>query len=144
MKTISLVFFLFHSVTCLSQTTDLLFIPNTNSLLVTYHNRSNVGIYASGYYVTSFPSPYIYTTPLSIINRFGVTISDRNHSISIMGGVFSGMENYGIVYRPDFWIKINPIRLFSSRQTIADFSIGLNYMEGFRYAGGISLSYNIY
>lgn len=144
MKTIGLLFFIVITTNLWSQTTDLLFIPNTNSLLVTYHNRSNVGIYASGYYVTSFPHPYIYTTPFSIINRFGVTISDYNHSISLMGGVFYGTENHGLVYKPDFWIKINPIRLFTSRKTIADFSLGLNYMNGFRYAGGISLSYNIY
>lgn len=144
MKTFSLLFFIIFTISLSSQTTDLLYIPNDNSLLVTYHNRSNLGLYSGGYFVTSIPYPYIYTTPLSIINRLGITISNPNHSISLMGGFFYGVKNYTPIYRPDIWIKINPIRLFLKGKTITDCSIGINYMDGIKYGVGVSLTYNIY
>jgi hypothetical protein len=144
MKTINLLFFIFYTMGLSSQTTDILYVPNDNSLLATYHNSSNFGLYLGGHYVTSRPYPYIYTTPFSFINRLGVTISDNNHSISLMGGLFYGVKNYTSIYRPDVWLKINPIRLLFGCKTMADFSVGINYMDGINYGVGVSFTYNIY
>ena len=40
--------------------------------------------------MTTFPQPFIYTTPISIINRVGISLT--NHKISVMGGAF--IKNY--------------------------------------------------
>ena len=86
MKTIFLILILFISISVHSQTTDILYVPSQKSLLLTYTNNSALGFYIGGYYKTSFPQPYIYTTPVSIINRGGVNITYKNR-LSLMGGV---------------------------------------------------------
>ena len=109
MKTIFFTLFLFISISVHSQTTDILYVPSQKSLLLTYTNNSALGFYIGGYYKTSFPQPYIYTTPVSIINRGGVNITYKNR-LSLMGGVF--IKNYqdSIHLSPDIWIKINPLK----------------------------------
>ena len=58
-----------------------------------------------------------------------------------MGGAY--VQNFidSISLKPDLWLKINPIRLVSGKSNIIDFSVGLNYMEGFRYGVGLSIPF---
>ena len=142
MKTILLIILLSFSTKIYSQTSDILFVPDQNTLVATYNNNvSTIGFYLGAYYLTSFPQPYIYTTPFSILNRAGISINNPNNAVSLMGGVF--IENYvdSISLKPDLWLKINPIRLVSGKRNTIDFSLGVNYMEGFRYAVGISIPF---
>jgi hypothetical protein len=123
---------------CFSQTTDLLYIPKQKSLLLTYKNWSPLGFYVGGYFVTNFPQPYIYTTPISIINRAGINLNYDN-KISVMGGFFIQSYSDSLTLKPDLWIKINPLRTILKTDRGFDFSIGINYMEEFRYAIGLSI-----
>lgn len=141
MKTIPLIFFLFYSVISLSQTTDLLIVPQNNSIIFSYHGPSGFGFYGGGRYITSFPRPFIYTTPVSIINRVGISIINKNHSISLMGGFSVDVENNDFIYKPDFWLKINPFRLLLNRRTFTDLSFGINYNKDVKFGIGVSLSY---
>lgn len=138
MKTTLLSFLLFFSTSIYSQTSDILIIPDQNSLIATYKNYSPVGFYLGGYYRTSYPQPYIFTTPFSILNRGGILVG-INKSISVMGGAF--LENFSdsISLKPDVWLKINPLRIISKKKNIPDFSIGFNYMDGVRFGFGLSI-----
>lgn len=138
MKTIIISFFLFLSVNLYSQTTDILYIPDQKSLLISYKGYSPLGFYMGGYFLTNFPQPYIYTTPLSIINRAGINLNYDN-KISVMGGFF--IENFqdSLSLKPDLWIKINPLRTLLKTNQGFDLSVSINYMKEFRYAVGLSI-----
>lgn len=140
MKTIFISLFLFVGVKSYSQTSDILYIPDQKTLLATYTPYHPLGFYVGGYLVTSFPQPFIYTTPISIINRAGINLT-FNNKFSLMGGFF--IENFqdSLSLKPDLWIKINPLRTLLKTNRGFDFSVGLNYMEGFRYAVGLSIPF---
>lgn len=142
MKTILTSFFLLFCFSTFGQTSDILYVPNQKSLVLTYNNNHNpLGFYIGGYFRTSFPQPYIYTTPISFINRAGVNIVVFNNSISIMGGGY--FESYvdSLSIQPDIWIRFNPLRTLLKTPKGFDFSIGVNYMKGFRYGVGLSIPF---
>jgi len=142
MKTILLSIFLLFCSSTFGQTSDILYVPDQKSLVLTYNNNHNfLGFYMGGYFRTSFPQPYIYTTPLSLINRAGVNIVVFNNSISIMGGGY--LESYfdSLSIQPDIWIRFNPLRTLLKTPKGFDFSIGVNYMKGVRYGVGLSIPF---
>jgi hypothetical protein len=138
MKTIIASLFVLFSFSLKSQTTDILLIPKQNSLLATYTSRSFVGTYVGGFYVTSFPQPYIYTTPLTILNRVGVVLG--NNKISLMVGIYGDYLTLYSNVKPDLWIKINPIRTLIKSDAILDLSFALNYSQNINYGVGVSIS----
>lgn len=138
MKTIITTIFLTLSLIVKAQTTDLLYIPDQKSLLLTYKGFSPLGFYMGGYFITNFPQPYIYTTPISIINRAGINLNYDN-KVSLMGGFFIESFQDSLSLKPDVWIKINPLRTLLKTNRGFDFSIGVNYMNEFRYAVGLSI-----
>ena len=141
MKTISTVIFLVISFFVSAQTTDILYIPSQKSLVLTYNsNYSPLGFYTGGYFRTSFPSPYTYTTPMSIFNRVGITYNFQN-KYSIMGGGFFETYSDKLSIQPDIWVKVNPLRILLKTEKGFDFSLGLNYMKGFRYGVGVSIPF---
>jgi hypothetical protein len=87
MKTLLTTILLLLSLTVKAQQVDALYIPSQKSL-VAYYNYKQIGCYIGGYYVTTFPHPYIYTTPLTIVNRAGLTYVNKNNTFSIMGGAY--------------------------------------------------------
>jgi hypothetical protein len=56
-----------------------------------------------------------------------------------MGGFFIQSYSDSLTLKPDLWIKINPLRTILKTDRGFDFSIGINYMEEFRYAIGLSI-----
>jgi hypothetical protein len=124
MKTILTTILLLLSLTVKAQQCDVLYVPSQKSLVASY-NYKQIGLYCGGYYVTTFPHPYIYTTPLTIINRVGLTYVN-----------FDGPE-----LSPDIWVKIYPIRMITHEKTNMDFAVGINYMDGFRFGIGLSIPY---
>jgi hypothetical protein len=120
------------------QTSDVMYVPNDKSAVVTYNNNYNgLGFYVGGYITTSFPQPYIYTTPQSRMNRAGISLT--NHKVSVMGGVF--LENYldEVKFKPDVWVKIYPLRIILDVKAGPDFTLGVNYMNGINYGVGLSI-----
>lgn len=140
MKTTFLLLGLILSTSIYSQVADVMWIPSQKLLVASqrpYH--SPLGVYAGGYYTTKFPSPYIYTTPLSIFNRVGINYVGPGQKWGFMGGVYFENVSGGVQYKPDVWLKIYPLRIITGANTGLDLTLGLNYMEGFRYGIGLSL-----
>ena len=140
MKSFLTTILLILSVMVKAQQTDILYLPTQKSLVASY-NYKQIGLYVGGYYVTTYPQPYIYTTPLSIMNRVGLTYVNKNNTFSIMGGAY--IQNYigNVTMTPDVWIKIYPIRIITKSNKGFDFAPAINYMGGFRYGIGLSIPF---
>jgi hypothetical protein len=138
MKTTITSIFILLSFLGRSQNTDVMYVPDQKTLVASYNGISPIGFYAGGYFVTSFPQPYIYTTPLSIINRLGLNVIDQKSTISVMGGAFIETFPDSLGLKPDIWLKIYPLRMITRAKGF-DFVFGVNYMDGFRYGVGISI-----
>jgi len=140
MKTTLALFLLFISFVGKSQTSDIMYVPDEKSLVVTYNNNYNgFGYYIGAYVTTTFPQPYIYTTPQSRINRVGISLT--NHKFSIMGGVFGETYVDGVNFKPDVWIKSYPLRILTNTKRGPDFTVGINFMQGIRYGFGLSIPF---
>ena len=140
MKTLLTTILLFLSVIVKAQQVDALYIPSQKSLVASY-NYKQIGLYVGGYYVTTFPHPYIYTTPLTIVNRAGLTYVNKNNTFSIMGGAYIKSYFDEVELTPDIWVKVYPIRMITKDKTSLDFALGINYMDGFRFGIGVSIPY---
>lgn len=140
MKTLLTTILLLLSLTVKAQQVDALYIPSQKSLVVSY-NYKQIGCYIGGYYVTTFPHPYIYTTPLTIVNRAGLTYVNKNNTFSIMGGAYIKSYFDEVELTPDIWVKVYPIRMITKDKTSLDFALGVNYMDGFRFGVGVSIPY---
>jgi len=140
MKTTLALFLLFISFVGKSQTSDIMYIPKEKSLVVTYNNNYNgFGYYIGAYVTTTFPQPYIYTTPQSRMNRIGLSLT--NHKFSIMGGVFGETHVDGVDFKPDVWVKVYPLRILTNTKRGPDFTVGINFMKGIRYGFGLSIPF---
>jgi hypothetical protein len=140
MKTTLTLFLLFISLICKSQTSDIMYVPEQKSLVVTYNNNYNCfGYYIGGYITSSFPQPYIYTTPQSRMNRVGLSFS--NSKVSVMGGVFAETFVDRIEFNPDVWVKVYPLRILTGAKRIPDVTLGVNFMQGIRYGFGVSIPF---
>jgi hypothetical protein len=140
MKTLLTTILLLLSVIVKAQQVDALYIPSQKSLVASY-NYKQIGCYVGGYYVTTFPHPYIYTTPLTIVNRAGLTYVNKNNTFSIMGGAYIKSYFDEVELTPDIWVKVYPIRMITKDKTSLDFALGINYMDGFRFGIGVSIPY---
>ena len=140
MKTLLTTILLLLSLTVKAQQVDALYIPSLKSLVASY-NYKQIGCYIGGYYVTTFPHPYIYTTPLTIVNRAGLTYVNKNNTFSIMGGAYIKSYFDEVELTPDIWVKVYPIRMITKDKTSLDFALGINYMDGFRFGIGVSIPY---
>jgi hypothetical protein len=140
MKSFLTTILLILSVMVKAQQTDILYLPTQKSLVASY-NYKQIGLYVGGYYVTTYPQPYIYTTPLSIMNRVGLTYVNKNNTFSIMGGAYLKTYFDHVDMTPDVWVKIYPIRMLTGDKSSIDFAVGVNYMEGFSLGIGLSIPY---
>ena len=140
MKTTLTTILLLISLNSFSQTSDVMWVPDQKTLVATYNSElTGVGFYMGGYLLTSFPAPYIYTTPVSRFNRVGLSFT--NHQVGLMVGGFMEAFQDSISVKPDIWLKIHPIRILTKTKRGLDFTIGVNYMDGFRYGVGLSIPF---
>lgn len=117
-----------------------MYVPDQKTLVVTYNNDySGMGFYIGGYLVTSFPTPFIYTTPMSRINRVG--LSYGNGKVSLMGGIFAESYYDSVSVKPDIWLKVYPFRILLKTNKGPDLTLGINYMNEFRYGVGLSIPF---
>jgi hypothetical protein len=140
MKTILTTILLFLSLTVKAQQCDVLYVPSQKSLVASY-NYKQIGLYCGGYYVTTFPHPYIYTTPLTIINRVGLTYVNKNNTFSIMGGAYLKAYFDGPELSPDIWVKIYPLRILLDVKEGLDLTLGVNYMNGTKIGLGLAIPF---
>jgi len=140
MKTTLITILLLITLNSYSQTSDVMWVPDQKTLVATYNSDlSGIGFYMGGYLLTSFPAPYIYTTPVSRFNRVGLSFT--NHQVGLMVGGFMEAFQDSISVKPDVWLKIHPIRILTKTKQGLDFTIGVNYMDGFRYGVGLSIPF---
>jgi hypothetical protein len=145
MKTIIISLFLILSISAKSQNTDVMWVPDQNTLVASYSSYSQIGWYLGGYYTTSFPAPFIYTTPASIINRGGLSFTNKKNTYSIMGGMFvKSVSVTQIEYTPDVWLKIYPLRTLLKTSRGPDFTVAINCGDKVRYGIGLSIPLGIY
>lgn len=140
MKTIIISIFLLVSVKSFSQTCDVLYVPDDKSLLVTYCGYSRVGFYVGGHIVTSISEPFYYTTPASIINRAGLNLTFNNRYSLMVGSTFE-KNTYELRLKPDFWVKINPLRIIFKTPKGYDLSLAAGYSKKFVFGLGLSINY---
>ena len=140
MKKLTIITFLLFTLSARAQQTDILYIPDQHSLVGSYNFRQ-VGVYVGGYYISTLPQPYIYTTPMSMMNRVGLTYVNKDNTYSIMGGAFLQSYYDQVDMIPDVWVKIYPIRMITKDKKSIDFSLGINYSNGFRFGVGLSIPY---
>jgi hypothetical protein len=141
MKSLMTAILLFLSVIVNAQQTDVMYVPNQKTLVCSY-NFKQIGWYIGGTYITTNPQPFIYTTPSVIINRAGLTYVNEKNTFSLMGGGFIKYNVVNIEVIPDIWLKIYPIRMIKKDKSRMDFSLGLNYSDGFGYGIGLSIPFS--
>jgi len=140
MKTITSLLFLIIPFMGMSQDADLMYVPDQNTIVATYnYTHTPVGLYVGGYITTTLPEPYIYTTPMSMLNRVGVSLT--TNKVSLMGGVFIETYVEEVKFKPDVWFKAYPLRILTDTDRGFDFVVGVNYMEGFRYGVGVVIPF---
>lgn len=140
MKTTLITILLLITLNSYSQTSDVMWVPDQKTLVATYNSElTGIGFYMGGYLLTSFPAPYIYTTPVSRFNRVGLSFT--NHQVGLMVGGFMEAFQDSISVKPDIWLKIHPVRILTKTKRGLDFTIGVNYMDGFRYGVGLSIPF---
>lgn len=140
MKTILTILLVNFYLLSNAQVSDVMYIPEQKTLVVSQRpHYSPVGWYVGGFFTTSFPAPFIYTTPFSIINRIGLNYVGENQKVSIMGGAFFAQEQNDLKLKPDVWFKIYPLRILTNTSKGFDFTVGVNYMDGFRMGFGLSI-----
>ena len=143
MKTTITTILLFICLIGKSQTSDIMYVPDQKTLVVTYNsNYSPIGFYLGGYYMTTFPQPFIYTTPISIINRVGISFS--NGQVGVMVGVQVKSYVDSLDLGPDIWFKVYPIRLLTKTKRGPDITIGINCGNKISYGVGLSIPLGIY
>jgi hypothetical protein len=141
MKTTITLFLILVCSVVYGQTSDVMYVPNDRSVVATYNNDYNgLGVYIGGYITTSFPRPYIYTTPQSRINRAGISLTYKN-KVSVMGGVFLESFIQNTEFKSDVWIKVYPLRILLNVERGPDFTLGVNYMNGINYGIGLSIPF---
>lgn len=141
MKSLIIPILMFLSFKINAQQSDVMYVPNQKTLVCSY-NFKQIGMYFGGEYVTTSIQPFIYTTPRVIINRLGLTYVNKKNTYSIMGGGFIKNSIITTEVVPDLWFKIFPIRMITKKNDIMDFTIGLNYSEGFIYGIGLSIPFS--
>ena len=92
--------------------------------------------------MTTFPQPFIYTTPISIINRVGISFS--NGQVGVMVGVQVKSYVDSLDLGPDIWFKVYPIRLLTKTKIGPDITIGINCGNKISYGVGLSIPLGIY
>lgn len=142
MKTIIIAIFLLVTSCslCYSQTSDLLYMVESKSILATYRGGRSLGFYFGGILKSEINQPFIYTTPLAIIHRAGLNLTYKNR-ISFMFGVnIKNMENT-FTYKPEVFIKINPLRIILKTDRLPDLSVLVSYGNKFDYGFGLSIPF---
>lgn len=142
MKTTFIVLILFFSTNLMSQTTDFIYLPSENTGVASIkHNGSPFGLYLGGYVTTSFPAPYIYTTPASFLNRVGISIVGDKQRYGIMIGGFIERFVDRIDAKPDVWFIVHPLKTIFNTPNGFDFVFAINYQTKVNYGVGISIPF---
>lgn len=143
MKTTITTILLFICLIGKSQTSDIMYVLDQKTLVVTYNsNYSPIGFYLGGYYMTTFPQPFIYTTPISIINRVGISFSNGQVGVMVGAQVKSYVDSLDL--GPDIWFKVYPLRLLTKTKRGPDITIGINCGNKISYGIGLSIPLGIY
>lgn len=142
MKTTLLVFFFFFYLKSYSQTTEIIYLPREKTAVATLrYGFRPIGVYAGGFITKRFPEPFIYRTPVSFINRVGLTVNGNGNKWGIMMGAKIDSYEDKIEVKPDMWINFYPLRTIFNTPNGFDFVLSLNYQNNLTYGVGISIPF---
>jgi len=136
MKTIISSLFLLLSFTSKSQTSDVLYDFHSKSLIVSYRGFNSFGFYLGGKLKSEIHEPFVYTTPMALINKGGLNITYKNR-LSIMFG-FIREET---TYKSEVFLKLNPIRILFKKNDLPDLSFAMGYSRKLNFCIGISIPF---
>jgi hypothetical protein len=139
MKTTLTLILIFICSIVNGQSSDVMYSPSEKSIIATYNNYNGLGFYVGGYITTTFPQPYIYTTPLSRFNRVGVSLT--NGKVSVMAGAFVEHLYDRSKFTPDIWVKVYPLRILLDVKKGADLTLGVNYTNGTKLGLGLAIPF---
>lgn len=117
---------------------DIIYIPIDNSAIVS-QTVNRVGFYVGGQYFTGYPYPYTYTTPYSLLNRFGGEVKLFNDVSLMLGGY---QKNMGMSYppnqiKPEVWVKSRIVNTISNKTNDFDVVSIIRVSQEFYYGIGI-------
>jgi hypothetical protein len=141
MKTTLTTIFLLVTLVSNGQSSDIIYTPKDKSLIASYNFYNNMaGLYIGGVITTTFPTQYTYTTPTSRINRIGLSLGSGKVNLMV-GGYMERVVSDSFTIRPDFWVKVYPLRIITNTKEGFDFILAINYMRGFSYGVGITIPF---
>lgn len=140
MKRVGLLLLLILGLSMKGQSSDIIYVPTDNTLVVTYKTEI-VGLYIGGKYMTAYPAPYLYTTPSAFVNRFGADISIFK-DVSMLVGAQVPMYTtswIGIQYTPEVWLKSRVVGTILQKKLRYDLSLLLQINKNPHYGVGICI-----
>lgn len=140
MKWVGVLLFWILGISSRAQSSDIVYVPGDNTLIVTYKTEF-VGLYIGGKYMTSYPAPYLYTTPSAFVNRFGADIS-LFKDVSVLVGAQVPMYTtswIGIQYKPEVWVKTRVVGTILQKKLRYDLTIFLQIIEPPYYGIGVCI-----
>ena len=140
MKWVGVLLFWILGISSRAQSSDIVYVPGDNTLIVTYKTEI-VGLYIGGKYMTSYPAPYLYTTPSAFVNRFGADIS-LFKDVSVLVGAQIPMYTtswIGIQYKPEVWVKSRVVGTILQKKLRYDLTIFLQIIEPPYYGIGVCI-----
>ncbi len=140
MKWVGVLLFWILGISSRAQSSDIVYVPGDNTLIVTYKTEI-VGLYIGGKYMTSYPAPYLYTTPSAFVNRFGADIS-LFKDVSVLVGAQVPMYTtswIGIQYKPEVWVKSRVVGTILQKKLRYDLTIFLQIIEPPYYGIGVCI-----
>lgn len=140
MKWVGVLLFWILGISSRAQSSDIVYVPGDNTLIVTYKTEF-VGLYIGGKYMTSYPAPYLYTTPSAFVNRFGADIS-LFKDVSVLVGAQVPMYTtswIGIQYKPEVWVKSRVVGTILQKKLRYDLTIFLQIIEPPYYGIGVCI-----
>lgn len=138
-----LLFLLVFSTPLLAQrANDITYVPTDNSVIVS-QTAGMVGVYVGGQYFTSYPYPYAYTTPYSLINRFGAQIR-LFKDVNLMVGGYA--QNMGFSYppnqlKPELWVKTGLFNTITQEINTYDLMVSIRVSKEFYYGLGVFIQW---
>lgn len=138
MKRLLILFSILSTPLLAQKGNDIIYIATDNSVIVS-QTVNKVGFYVGGQYFTSYPYPYAYTTPYTLLNRFGGEVKLFD-DVSLMVGGYQ--KNMGMSYppnqiKPEMWIKTRIANTISNRTNDLDIVSIFRVSEEFYYGIGI-------
>jgi hypothetical protein len=146
MKKLITIIIMFLSIPVYSQYMSVTAFPSDNSLLLGSENVDGKGWgfhFGVFYQIGATQYPYVYRSPYDYLNRIGINYGFLKSGIVVGAGIKADVVNFfEPQYYPDFFVKLQPIKLITQKRNIWDVSLTLNYSDKPYVGFGVSIPLN--